>query len=229
MRKARRVCVATDMYIPVAPFMRTLHREVRDSDDEIGRVRDAKPGEETLYDDLHSEGTQHRYRDIDPLTGEWGEARQEHPPNFFYTEVDAAEDLILFPEEAAGVSKKAITGAGVADALEFLENGLPNMKRFVLDLDSDEDEQDMDDPFEDKLDKLAIEDRPPARKQITAEEEWETEGSDEDGFPKPPADLPECPNPDADDCECEECQWWDKNHREVIPSLEDSVKRFGHA
>lgn len=72
-----------------------------------------------------------RYRDVDPLTGEFGKSHFEAAANYFYNDVDAAEDLVLFPEEAAGYTKKAITGSGVASAIAFLDNEVPNMKRFV--------------------------------------------------------------------------------------------------
>lgn len=99
----------------------------------------------------------------------------------------------------------------------------------VLDLDSDEDENDMDDPFED-MGKLSLKERQAKRKQriAAAEEDWETES--EDAMPMPPANLPECPNPDAEICYCMECTWWEQNTRaHLMPTLEDGVKRDGHA
>lgn len=59
MRKARRVCAPVELYDNVAPFMKTLHREEQGSDDGIGRVRDARPGETTLYDEVCGEGITH--------------------------------------------------------------------------------------------------------------------------------------------------------------------------
>lgn len=95
-------------------------------------------------------------------------------------------------------------------------------RRFVLDLDSDEDEQEMDDPF--AKDRSAIKDKQNARKQITDGEDWETDESE-----GPPEDMPECPNPDSPDCQCPECIWFEEHDRALMPSLEDGVKRDGHA
>lgn len=129
MRKARRICAAIELYDPVKPFMTTLHREVTDKDEKMGRVRDARPGEKTLYGDMCADDVKHFFWDIDPHTGKLGETHHEQPhANYFYNDVDAAEDLMLFPEEAAGESKKAITDAG---AFRMPELELPNMKRYA--------------------------------------------------------------------------------------------------
>lgn len=108
----------------------------------------------------------------------------------------------------------------------------PNLKRFVLGLDSDDESDDQEDPFEGKLGSLAIADESEDQQlQLTAEGEgeWETESS-EDDFPMPPEDIPNCPyDGEVEGCKCQECEWWKVNDKEIIPSLEDSVKRYGHA
>lgn len=153
--------------------MKSLHRETKESEEEIGRVRNARPGETTLYDEVSGEGVKHFYRMFDSVTKQYLETHDEVSANYFYNEVDAEEDLILFPDEAAGASTKAITGAGIAAAYAFPDLEMPNMKRFVLDLDSDEDEHDMEDPFDpvNKKKKKAIRDKLAAQKQTEQEED----------------------------------------------------------
>lgn len=43
----------------------------------------------------------------------------------------------------------------------------------------------------------------------------------------PPDDVPFCPNPTDADCHCPECEWGLKHG--LMPSLEEGIKRDGHA
>lgn len=61
MIKARRVCTGHDYWASVAPIMRTLHRENRDNVEGVDRVRDARPGESTMYDEMYADGVSFRY------------------------------------------------------------------------------------------------------------------------------------------------------------------------
>lgn len=222
MIKAPRMYTHIDFWAPVKPIMETLHHEVGAKQDEVGRVRDARPGESTIYHDMTGEGTSFSYGQVDPSTGEFGKRTDKPPANYFYNDVDAAEDLVLFPEEIEGTTQSAITGTE-----DPMIPDLPNMKRFVLDLDSDQESDDHDDPFESRNGRLAISGTGRNEtQQITNDEDWETEESDDEW---PPDDLPECPDPDDPNCTCPECKWWDEHDRVIIPTLEDSVKRDGHA
>ncbi|KAK5709857.1 hypothetical protein LTR17_019415 [Elasticomyces elasticus] len=135
--KAHRVVEGLDMYRPVEPVVATLHRDPR-----TYRVRDARPGEWTLRDELKKAS---RFTWGDMGKGN-ASMNQPLPPNIFYNDVDAAEDLILFTEELGG-KRNAVTGH--TDAItSLLEHTGPNWKRFINDIDSSEDEDDYPDPWQ---------------------------------------------------------------------------------
>ena len=67
------------------------------------------------------------------------------PSNWYYSDIDAAEDMVLFPEEAlSGKSKKKIGTMDDVVTRELL-NGSPNLKRFIHGLDSDDDSDEFED------------------------------------------------------------------------------------
>lgn len=123
MLKALRCCDMKDMYKQAAPIMKTIHR-----DPDTFRPRDAKAGEETLWDLVQRSKSQF----IDTETQTVAEDQLEY---LFYSEADALEDYILFPDEH-------LEGDTVyrphANALEKLARKGPNMLRFIQDLDTDE-------------------------------------------------------------------------------------------
>lgn len=118
------MCCGADLYGPVAPVMKTLHRDPKTS-----RVRDVRPGEHSIYDDLCSSD----FKVVSgSMQGDADSFSETFPKNFFYNERDAAEDLVLFPEETRGELSTAIKG--VDDPISIFIDQEPDMRRFVYDL-----------------------------------------------------------------------------------------------
>ena len=134
--KAHRFCVGTDMYNPIAPIIKTLCQE-RDTK----RTRDVRPGEDSIYDDLHHEGSKFVF--IPVSSGTTDETTEESPSNWFYTDIDAAEDVLLFPEVVQG--KRGMTFLDQNDPIfRKLARAGPDSKRFILGLESDDDSDEYD-------------------------------------------------------------------------------------
>lgn len=97
------------------------------------RARDARPGEETLYDWINSAKSQFM---------SWNENGEGVPESVrkkaaqatFYNEADAAEDRILFPEEHSSQTN-ALFKENLSSMTIFEKSG-PDFKRFVLDIDT---------------------------------------------------------------------------------------------
>lgn len=112
------------------------------------RARDARPGEETIYDEVHSANAQFI------SLNERGEkvpdsARHKVAEATFYNEADAAEDRILFSEEP-GRQTNAHFRENLSSMTRF-ENSGPDVDRFVLDLDTDEEIESEDEDNEGSL------------------------------------------------------------------------------
>lgn len=175
--KAHRCVQASDLYNPVAPILKTLHRESNQ------RIRDAKPGETTVFDDMH-DPKKFRFRTA-TLGGEWNE---QYPEGFFYSEADANEDLFLFPDEISGKGKTAVTRGD--DPITHLESFVPDMRRFINDLDTDEE----------------IDDNDPTQLRLDADgflEELEAPSTVPRGAVS--KDEPQCPEPANPNCRCPGC------------------------
>jgi len=67
---------------------------------------------------------------------------EELPPNLLYNDIDVEKDFILFPEEGEG---RQSTVTDRMDAISKLERYGPNWKRFIHDLDSDQESDDFED------------------------------------------------------------------------------------
>ena len=110
----------------------------------------------------------------------------EIPPNWFYTDVDAEEDAVLFPEETLGQTVTEINGDDIdLIILKLMSKGLV-MKRTILDPETDENSDDYEGPsrpISPRLTKIA-------ENGCSEEEEL---------------DLLEFPDPHSLDCECEAC------------------------
>lgn len=133
MLKALRCCDMKDMYKQAAPIMKTIHR-----DPDTFRPRDAKAGEKTLWDLVQRSKSQF----IDTKTQSVAEDQLEY---LFYSEADALEDYILFPDEHL---EGDIVYRPHVNALEKLAGKAPNMLRFIQDLDTDEETDSSDDDEE---------------------------------------------------------------------------------
>ena len=132
--------------------MKTLSR-----DPVTFRTRDTKGGEETLWDMVQRGRSQ--FIDLERRT-----IAEDQHDELFYNEADALEDRILFPQEHTEKNPLFKPSQG-SNAVNKLENSLPNFWRFINDLDSDEesdlsDEDDVDDQSitdgSDKPDDLAL-------------------------------------------------------------------------
>ena len=119
-----------DMFKQAVPILKTLAR-----DPVTFRTRDAKEGEDTLWD-LIQRGSS-VYVDVETQT-----IAEDQHEELFYSEADALEDLILFPDEANALFKPN------ANALQKIEGRVPNMLRFIQDLDTDEETNPSDDDEE---------------------------------------------------------------------------------
>ena len=109
-----------DMYKQAVPLLKTLAR-----DPVTFRTRDMKEGEESLWDTIQHGQSYY----VDANTGTIAEDQHQ---DLFYNEADALEDCILFPDEGNALFKPN------SNALAKLEGQMPNMLRFIQDLDIDE-------------------------------------------------------------------------------------------
>ena len=126
--KAHRCCNMKDMYNPQRPVLETLTRDMSTM-----RVRDILPGEQvdSVWDDI----TQSRSVSLDIY--EQRESENPWGESYFYNEADAAEDIILFPEEMSTGHAKSVYKAGNSAIDKFMRKG-PDFDRFVMDLETDE-------------------------------------------------------------------------------------------
>lgn len=135
--KAHRFHDFADTFNLAAPILRTLTRE-----EDSQRVREIRAGEnvESIYDTIHDERTKFMMFDDDrkPL--------EKIPKHIFYDEIDQIEDRILFPEE--NLEQGTDIAIGETGLVHDLEKRPPDMKRFIYDLDTDEETPDSDDLFE---------------------------------------------------------------------------------
>ena len=87
---------------PMAAIIKKLKQ-----DHETGRTRDAKAGEESIYDVLrHKRNEAVDMRDLSKQTRSWGRVSflpdewiTEAPSSFYCSEDDVAEDVMLFPDK----------------------------------------------------------------------------------------------------------------------------------
>lgn len=131
--KAHRCRRPVDIYNVAAPILKTLITEANSH-----RSRGIKPGERSIYDELHDERA--RIQLSDPTR----KFKQDIPQSLFYNEMDALEDEILFPEEHQGEDSSIPVGQSTNLLEQFERHGQLNPMRFALDLDTDEELSDED-------------------------------------------------------------------------------------
>ena len=126
--KAHRCCNMKDMYNPQRPILETLTRDMSTM-----RVRDILPGEkvDSVWDDIKQS------RSVSLDIYEQRESENPWGESYFYNEADAAEDIILFPEEMSTGHAKSVYKAGDSAIDKFMRKG-PDFDRFVMDLETDE-------------------------------------------------------------------------------------------
>lgn len=131
LHKAHRVCEPLDRWAIEAPVLKTLTIEK-----ESRRVRDIRKDEtvQSIWDEMSSEGTIFVWRNPD------GGQTDEMPKYLIYTEADALEDAILFPDDAdTSINSKRYRS--VDNAVTRLESGRVQdliLAKFIGDLDTDE-------------------------------------------------------------------------------------------
>ncbi|KAK7984000.1 hypothetical protein PG989_011402 [Apiospora arundinis] len=96
LRKAARMTKLSDMYMNTERFMRSLVRE-----EDTQRVRSIKPGEEvrTLWDVATDPENEYVVWDGKGNQEIYDSGSHGGTSHQFYTEADAAEDMVLFPDE----------------------------------------------------------------------------------------------------------------------------------
>lgn len=131
--KAHRCRRPVEFYNVAAPFLRTLT-----GDENSHRSFGVKPGDKSIYDELHDEGT--RFTVSGPAT----KAIKDIPQSLLYDEVDALEDEVLFPEEYLGEDNYIAVGESTNHLEHFEKFGQVHPMRFALDLGTDEELSDED-------------------------------------------------------------------------------------
>ncbi|KAF1983275.1 hypothetical protein K402DRAFT_338776 [Aulographum hederae CBS 113979] len=125
--KARRVCSSLDIYRGAAHILKTITY-----DRTTARSRTIRPGEsaKSTWDGIVHACSQ----------GDSPSATNQTPlvRTLFYSEADAAEDLVLFPEEFSEVQNKNVQVQVPRNPIATLEDDAINMRRFILDIGSDE-------------------------------------------------------------------------------------------
>lgn len=157
--KAHRVHSVTETYKLLGPILETLTR-----DPDSLRVREIRANEatvESIYDEIKSGETEFKF------FNEHREPVEKIPQDLFYTEGDALEDKILFAEEEVGPSLGLLSG-GATNKLNKLETKGPDMKRFIHDLDTDDELPDDDEDFEHACEESSED-----------EDDWEAEDEEE--------------------------------------------------
>lgn len=138
--KAHRCRTGADLYNPAASVLKTLTKDIR-----THRPRDIKPGEDgvnSIYDDIHHEGTQFFFGRIESLKGHDFEKSiseaNKFPRSLLYNEADALEDEILFPEERSPEKGQSSAIGGFEQPRHWEEEGF-SLRKFMEGWDSESD------------------------------------------------------------------------------------------
>ncbi|KAF2094120.1 hypothetical protein NA57DRAFT_80538 [Rhizodiscina lignyota] len=137
LMKAHRVCEAAEYYRQAEPVLKTIRREA-----ETLRVRDARPGDRTVWDTVRNSSG--KAYDVDSETGEITESDDILQG---YQEADALEDEVLFPEDCEGEKKGPLSRPGPYNELQRLEEGDFPWDKFIEDADTDEEYSDEDEDY----------------------------------------------------------------------------------
>jgi hypothetical protein len=127
--KAHRFCSGADFYGLAAHVLKTITREKATS-----RVRDIRPGEvvESIWDQIQDPRAKFVF------SGNNDELRPGPPTYLLYSESDALEDAVLFPEESQKAENAMIQHQST-QAMHAFEHEGPSIEKFIFDLDTDED------------------------------------------------------------------------------------------
>lgn len=167
-----------DTYNVAAPILKTVTW-----DSASRRVREIKTGEDvdSIYDVIHHPGTTFK------LLNQDREVLESTPRYLFYNDVDALEDQYLFPEETNGPSDDVAVGIALRNRIVALDEQGPDINRFILDLDTDEEVPDQksgserEDSFEDDEDGEDDEDDLEDQSDGGWEDKSEEDGDEESG------------------------------------------------
>lgn len=185
MIQANPCCSGKDFYCLARPILDTLHK-----DDITGRVRDAQPSEQTIWNHIDNGTVKMNRWDSETEIKIEEETADSEKIKLLYSDIDADEDLILFPDEGSGSHRKAVQSGKDPITVELLETA-PSMKRFILNFDSDDDSDNYSDPGDGKS---ITEKREKDGLTLRDIRDMELE------------DLPPCLDPNGgDDCTCPSC------------------------
>ncbi|QSZ37286.1 hypothetical protein DSL72_009380 [Monilinia vaccinii-corymbosi] len=127
--KALRCRTGKDLYKPAESILKTLYR------DEDSNYRDVRPGDPVQFisqwDYLQDGRSKFFYGDLDAPERMPTKPIDSWPSNLFYTEADALEDEVLFPEERAEEASNTLLAVGKKDSLRAFEEEDFSIKRFV--------------------------------------------------------------------------------------------------
>ncbi|KAF1978912.1 hypothetical protein BU23DRAFT_595428 [Bimuria novae-zelandiae CBS 107.79] len=126
LARAIRVKDVKDMFKICAPIFETITMEK-----DTHRVRSIKPGEdvESMWDFFKANAQAFQYRPKNPQ-----DMKKGLDPAFIYTEADAIEDAILFPEEGTGEMNDHVFRANPSTIEMFEKKPTANLRQFAQDL-----------------------------------------------------------------------------------------------
>lgn len=135
LRNAWRITQPRDIYAHMKPLLQTLTRETKTM-----RTRQIKPGEvvKSLWEIVTDERTEFRLYDIkDKAITDRSDSDLAKAPYMFYSEANAAEDEVLFPDELA-YSEGNVPFREIRNGVSRIERSLmpSNMKTIAQGLEA---------------------------------------------------------------------------------------------
>ncbi|KAI1328999.1 hypothetical protein F5Y16DRAFT_409363 [Xylariaceae sp. FL0255] len=126
LRKAWRVVKPVDIYNHQEPLLRTLTRN-----EQTKRVRMTKPGEQvkTVWDEVMDPRNIFMVTDMTNKKVKTIEGK-ESAPHSFYSDGDAAEDAILFPDELVSANRN-VRWTALSNSLSRMESGAGTLSKYV--------------------------------------------------------------------------------------------------
>ncbi|KAK8072268.1 MFS allantoate transporter [Apiospora saccharicola] len=127
LRKAARMTKLSDMYMNKEKFLRSITRE-----EDTQRVRSIKPGEkvETMWDVVTDPSNKYAVWDEKGNQEIHDSGSHGGPSNQFYSEADAAEDMVLFPDELVSV-KRNVPFKEISNPVTEMEVGNKTYLQFL--------------------------------------------------------------------------------------------------
>lgn len=113
----------SDMYTNKEKFLRSITRE-----EDTQRVRSIKPGEkvESMWDVVTNPSNKYAVWDEKGNQEIHDSGSHDGPSNQFYSEADAAEDMVLFPDELVS-AKRNVPFKEISNPVTEIGNGEQNV------------------------------------------------------------------------------------------------------